>query len=600
MPFHDDERRLAIQYRFMGAALMLAVLFISAAFADQGAANSNEIDWLQLSMGLFGGLALFLAGLEVLSEGLKMAAGDTLRTVLQKLTVNRFLGAATGAFVTGVLNSSSVTTVLVVGFVTAGVMTLSQSVGVIMGANIGSTVTAQILAFNVSAFSLIPVAVGFFMYFTGKTERMKHFGMMIMGLGLVFYGMGLMSEGMKPLRTYEPFMELLARMENPIFGIFAGAVFTGLVQSSAATVGIAIAMASEGLLTLPAGIALALGANIGTCVTALLAALGKPTEAVRAAVVHISFNILGVVVWLPFISVLADVAVAVSPVTAALDGKEKLAAEVPRQIANANTMFNVINTLLFIGFTGWFARLAERLVPERETPTGVIIEPEFLDDGALKAPSVALENVRHEIERAGIITLSMMNQLGDALEKDDKDMLDEVARRDDEVDILDAEILGYLGKIRQAMLTEDESHIHQALMSSMTNIESVADVMETDIVETARTFIEGGYQISTEETREMVQGLWGSVARAFELAVQAVGKNDQRAAQDVMLMKDDIRDLADGLFERHATRLRSDDPKYLQKVRLLMTFIEQLRHMYTLTKRIARTHLPAEVARDTA
>ncbi|MCP3871031.1 MAG: Na/Pi cotransporter family protein, partial [Gammaproteobacteria bacterium] len=328
--------------------LLVGFVIVSTAFADQGASGGTEIDWLQLAMGLFGGLALFLGGLELLSTGLKLAAGNALRSVLQKLTVNRFLGAITGAFVTGVLNSSSVTTVLVVGFVTAGVMTLSQSVGVIMGANIGSTVTAQILAFNISAYALILVAGGFFMYFAGKTDRIKQIGMMIMGLGLVFYGMGLMSDGMKPLRTYQPFMDFLAEMENPLLGILAGAVFTGLVQSSAATVGIAIAMASEGLLTLPAGIALALGANIGTCVTALLAALGKPTEAVRASVVHISFNILGVVVWLPLLGFLADMAVTVSPAAAGLDGKAKLAAEVPRQIANANTMFNIINTLLFI------------------------------------------------------------------------------------------------------------------------------------------------------------------------------------------------------------------------------------------------------------
>ncbi|NNF97110.1 MAG: Na/Pi cotransporter family protein, partial [Halobacteria archaeon] len=263
------------------------LLLIGPAIATATSANpSDEIDinWLQLAMGLFGGLALFLFGLEFLSEGLKKVAGGTLRTILAKLTVNRFLGAMTGAFVTGVLNSSSVTTVLVVGFVTAGVMSLSQSVSIIMGANIGSTVTAQILAFNIAYYALIPVAVGFFMSFSGKTERTKYFGMMLMGLGLVFYGMGLMSDGMKPLRSYEPFMEILSKMELPLYGILVGAIFTGLVQSSAATVGIAIAMASEGLLTLPAGIALALGANIGTCVTALLAAMGKPTEAVRAAV----------------------------------------------------------------------------------------------------------------------------------------------------------------------------------------------------------------------------------------------------------------------------------------------------------------------------
>ena len=582
--------------------LCLATGFVvfSTAFAQLGPAETQEVDWLQLGMGLFGGLAIFLAGLDVLSEGLKKAAGNTLRTVLQKLTVNRFMGATTGAFVTAVLNSSSVTTVLVVGFVTAGVMTLAQSVGVIMGANIGSTMTAQLLAFNLSAYSLIPVAVGFFMTFASKSDRPKYFGMMIMGLGLVFYGMGLMSEGMKPLRSYEPFLDILASMENPLFGILAGAVFTSLVQSSAATVGIAIAMASEGLLALPAGIALALGANIGTCATALLAALGKPTEAVRAAVVHISFNIAGVLIWLPFLSILAEIAVDLSPAATGLEGTAKLAAEVPRQIANANTLFNVINTLLFIGFTTWFARLAERLIPERAPAKGVIIEPEFLDEAALEAPSIALENARREIERAGLITLEMMEALRNALEKKNKEQLDEVARRDDEVDILEAAIMAYLGQIRQRMLTEDEGATQQALVAAMMNIESVAGVIETDMVSVAKAYLEGEYEASTQETQDMVKGLFETVRRSVELVVKAVGQSDQRAAQEVLLLKDEIRDFADRLFERHAERLHSDDPKYLQRVRLMMTFIEQLRHMYTLTKRIAKTQLPIEVARQEA
>ena len=582
--------------------LLLAAGFLvfSMAFAGQAPAEANDVDWLQLGMGLFGGLALFLGGLDVLSEGLKLAAGNTLRTVLQKLTVNRFMGATTGAFVTAVLNSSSVTTVLVVGFVTAGVMTLAQSVGVIMGANIGSTMTAQLLAFNLSAYALIPVAIGFFMTFASKSDRPKYFGMMIMGLGLVFYGMGLMSEGMSPLRSYEPFLNILASMENPLYGLLAGAVFTGLVQSSAATVGIAIAMASEGLLALPAGIALALGANIGTCVTALLAALGKPTEAVRAAVVHILFNIAGVVIWLPFLTILAEIAIDISPAATGLEGTAKLAAEVPRQIANANTMFNVINTLLFIGFTTWFARLAEKLIPERAPAKDVIIEPEFLDEAALEAPSIALENARREIERAGLITLEMMEALRAAHQTKNKQQLDEVARRDDEVDILEAAVMSYLGKIRQHMLTEDEGATQQALVAAMMNIESVADVIETDMVGVIKAYLEGDFEVSTQETQEMMQGLFEAVRRSIELVVKAVGENDQRAAQEVLLLKDDIRDFADRLFERHAMRLHSDDPKYLQRVRLMMNFIEQLRHMYTLTKRIAKTQLPLEVAREEA
>lgn len=590
--------------RGMPLVALLSALFglviASAALAAPTAPEAPPIDWLQLNMGLFGGLALFLGGLEVLSQGLKNAAGNTLRDILEKLTVNRFMGALTGAFVTGVLNSSSVTTVLVVGFVTAGVMTLAQSVGVIMGANIGSTVTAQILAFNISAYSLIPVAVGFFMYFSAKAERTQYFGMMIMGLGLVFYGMGLMSEGMKPLRTYEPFLEILAEMENPALGILAGAVFTGLVQSSAATVGIAIAMASEGLLSLPAGIALALGANIGTCVTALLAALGKPAEAVRAAVVHIAFNVLGVLIWLPFLGLLADLAISLSPAAVDLEGKARLAAEVPRQIANANTLFNVINTLVFIGFTTWFARMAEKLVPERAAPADLIIVPEFLHEEALEAPAIALENARHEIHRAGVITLEMMDDLRAAFEAHSADQLDEVLKRDDEVDILHTEIMRYLGRVRRVMLTEDESLTQQSLMTAMTNLEGLADVMENDMVPLAKNYLEGEYEATSAETDELVTGLWESVRRAVELAVSAIGVHDQHAAQKVLLMKEDIRDLADRLVERQVQRLQSDDPKYLKRVQMLMTYIEKLRHMYTLAKRVAKTLLPVEVARDAA
>jgi len=266
--------------------LLLAIAF--SAFAVEPDVVAESPDWVQLFLGLFGGLALFLGGLQLLSEGMKKAAGQALKTVLAKLTTNRFTGALTGAFVTGILNSSTVTTLLVVGFISAGFMTLTQSVGVIMGANIGSTVTTQLLAFNLSAYSLGPVAIGFFMMFSAKREKVKYYGMMIMGLGLVFYGMGLMSSGMTPLRTYEPFLAILKGLENPLAGIAAGALFTAIVQSLAATVGIAIAMASEGLLALPAGIALALGANIGTAATTAFMGIlsSKSAGATRASVVQ--------------------------------------------------------------------------------------------------------------------------------------------------------------------------------------------------------------------------------------------------------------------------------------------------------------------------
>ena len=577
------------------AVILLTAAFL--AFAGELTVGAESPDWLQIFLGLFGGLALFLAGLQMLSEGMTKAAGKALTMVLAKLTTNRFMGAASGAFITGVLNSSTVTTLLVVGFISSGMMTLGQSVGVIMGANIGSTVTAQLLAFNLSAYSLGPVAIGFFMLFTAKREQVKYYGMMIMGIGLVFYGMGLMGDAMTPLRSYPPFLDILEGLERPLAGILAGAAFTAIVQSSAATVGIAIAMASEGLLGLPAGIALALGANIGTAATTALMGIlsAKSTEAVRASAVHVIFNVVGTLIWLPFIWLLVDLAVWASPSSLELEGVARDAADVPRQIANANTLFNVINTLLFIGFTGWFARLAERMVPERAPTEGIIIEPMFLDEAALVAPSVALQQVRMEAGRMGSIALSMLQDVMPALRDRDSERLKDIARRDDEVDILEAEILNYLGKMRGETLTEEESLEFQGLMMATDNLESLADVIETNIVALAHKVADLQSR-SGDETRKLLQELHISVVKSVELAVQAIRDNDQQAAESVLRMKDTLREQSDQLLERKAMRLTADDPDYLNLVRLEMSYVDQMRRIYTLAKRIAKVVLPPVLA----
>jgi phosphate:Na+ symporter len=548
-----------------------------------------EIDWLQLGMGLFGGLALFLGGLDQLSEGLKQAAGRTLKVVLERLTSNRFSGALTGAIVTGVLNSSSVTTVLVVGFVTAGVMTLSQSVGVIMGANIGSTVTAQVLAFNIAAYALGPVALGFFMTFAGRSERVRQVGMMVMGLGLVFFGMGLMSDAMRPLRSYPPFIELLASMERPVLGVLAGALFTALVQSSAATVGIAIALASEGLLSLGGGITLALGANIGTCATALLATIGKPPAAVRASIVHLVFNVLGVVVWLPLLSVLADLAVRVSPAAPELAGAARAAAEVPRQLANANTMFNVINTAIFLPFTAVFARLAERLVKEKPPARGALIEPRFLDEAALAAPTLALENARRETGRLAEIVQQMLVDVGPAVRERSVERFETLRRHAEETAVLEAAVLRYLGLLRTGVLTERESRETQALMEALVTFESLAAVIARDFAEIAR---QAGTLRPSAETTELLRGLYETVQHALELAVRAIRDADADAADQAVAMRETVVLQAKALLERQAARLRPDDPDYLQLARMQMSVVDKLARIYDLAARIARGVLP--------
>jgi phosphate:Na+ symporter len=358
------------------AALQAACLLWpqSAAAAESDPAPLNP---LAMGVGLLGGLALFLYGMEKMTDGLKAAAGEQMKVLLTKLTRNAVTGAITGALVTAVIQSSSVTTVLVVGFVSAGLMTLVQSIGVIFGANVGTTITAQIVAFNVTAAALPLITVGFLMIFLGKNGRARHYGDMLMGLGLIFYGMAAMGDAMAPLRTHEGFVELMRSMERPILGMLVGALFTALVQSSSATIGLVVVMATQGFVTLPAGIAIVFGAKIGTCVTALLAALGKPQDALRAAVVHVVYNVLGAVLWIAFIDQLASMAVWVSASHPDLQGAERLAQEVPRQVANAATIWATANMVIFLPFSALFARLAHRLVRIARCPRWSSFGPGF-------------------------------------------------------------------------------------------------------------------------------------------------------------------------------------------------------------------------------
>ena len=305
---------------------VLAVLVSGPAFS----AGDVEpgMDWWTMGMTLLGGLALFLFGMEQMAGSLKAVAGDSMKRVLAALTKSRLMGLITGAFVTAIIQSSSVTTVMLVGFVTANLMSLSQAIGIILGADIGTTITAQIVAFKVTKYALVLIAVGFFLIFTGKKERTKQYGQLIMGLGLIFFGMGMMSEAMAPLRTYTPFIELMQNVSNPLIGILVATLFTGLIQSSSATMGVIIALALQGLVSLEAGIALALGANIGTCVTAGLAAIGKPREAIRVAVAHVAFKIVGVLLIVWFIPPFAELVRYISPVAGPeVTGLDKLAEE---------------------------------------------------------------------------------------------------------------------------------------------------------------------------------------------------------------------------------------------------------------------------------
>jgi len=593
MNLEQLHRRQPLVLLALGVIAVALGLLARSALAADGA--TGDPDWLMMTVELLGGLAIFLYGMLQMEEGLKAVAGERMKGILARLTVNRFMGVGTGALVTAVIQSSSVTTVLVVGFISAGLMSLSQSVGVIMGANIGTTITAQIVAFKITKAALGMIAVGFAMLFIAKNERTKHYGEMLMGLGMVFFGMHVMSEAMEPLRSFQPFLDLMKTMDNPIVGVLIATAFTALIQSSSASTGIVIVMASQGFISLQAGIALAFGANIGTCATALLAVIGKPREAVRAALVHLGFNVCGVLIWLPFIGFIADFVTAISPSYPDLTGAARMAAETPRQIANAHTFFNVANTLIFIWFTTQIARLVEWLVPDKPLEEeAIIVRTRFLQEELLGTPSLALDQVRMEVMHMGETVHTMLQRIMPAIIRGDRAALEEIRRMDDTVDILHAGIIDYLGRISKQKLSDEQTRELLQLMEAVSNLENIGDIVETNLVVLGYDRIRDKVEIS-EATQGVLNGFQQAITRAVTAAVQAVAQRNQRAAQVVTGMKEEINEIADSAALHEARRLVAEEPNRIPAYTMEIDIIEKQKRIYYFAKRMARTVLPAAI-----
>ncbi|MEN8239784.1 MAG: Na/Pi cotransporter family protein [Actinomycetota bacterium] len=553
---------------------MLASLIIAT--AETAIDTTESIDWFDLIVGLVGGLALFLIGMELMTEALRLVVGDKARTVLEKLTSSRFAGLLTGAGITAVIQSSSVTTVLVVGFISAGLMSFLQSIPVILGSNIGTTITAQIIAFNVTSWALVFVAAGFGVSSIAKRQTRKAQGTAVMGLGLVFFGMVVMGGAMSPLRTYEPFIDAMATLDNPLLGILAGAALTALVQSSSATTGIVIVLASQGLITPVAGISLVLGANIGTSVTALLAAIGKPREAQRAAVAHLVFNVVGVLIWVPLVGWLSTIVSSIGGGTA-------------REIANAHTVFNVVNALIFLPFVDQFGALVAKLVPDK--PTDGVLRPKYLDKSLIRSPSLALAAARMEMLRMASRVQGMLGDILPATMDGTIDDLQDVEEMDDEVDSLHGLLLEYLGDIGEARLSEASSDELMDLFEATNALEAIGDIIETNMVALGHQRIGESVTVS-DETREVIEIYHTAVYNAFQLAMIAVTQKDQDAARKVSKEKSHIRNLERAATQHEAARLVADEPNRVATYRFETDLIANLKRIYYFTRRIARVAVP--------
>ncbi len=569
--------------------LLLSGLTLLSGPTHAAASGTDSIQWGVMAMSLFGGLALFLFGMEQMSTSLKAVAGDRMKSILAKLTGNRFMGAVTGAFVTAIIQSSSVTTVLVVGFISAGLMTLAQSVGVIMGANIGTTITAQIVAFQITKAALLMIGIGFSMMFASKNDKTRQYGTMLMGLGLVFYGMSVMSDAMKPLRTFQPFLDLMIQMENPITGILVAAAFTGLVQSSSATTGIVIVMATQGFITLPAGIALAFGSNIGTCVTAMLAAIGKPREAVRAATVHVFFNVAGVMLWFFFIPQLAEFVAWMSPAYPELSGVDRLGAEAPRQIANAHTIFNIANTMIFIGFTSQIAKFVEKILPDKAIGIESLeIRSKYLDQELLTTPTLALDRVRLEVLHMGEKVEKMFSRIMPAILSGNQNELNAIREMDNEVDLLYEQIIEYMGLISKGSLSDNQTEEFLALMEAVSDLENIGDTIETNLVDLGHNRLKAGFSISAT-TRKVLTDFHKTIQKALSLAIQSVSQSNTEVASTVIKMKHDINKLSNSAATHQAARLVAEEPNRIPAYTIEVDIIEKQKRIYYFAKRMAKT-----------
>lgn len=318
--------------------------------------EDGALDFFKMAMGALAGLVLFIYGVTRLAEGLEDLGTERMKNLLSKFTTNRFAGVLTGAVATTLLESSSVTIIMVIAMVSAGILNFVQSLGVVLGSNIGTAVGAQIISLNIELYVPILMFTGILLFFLGKTHRLKIIGLIILGFGLMFYGLEAIDEAMKPFRDYQPFLNWMKTLgDNPILGALVGAIFTVIIQSSSATVAIVVTLASSGLIGLPAGVAIMLGAEIGTCADTLLATIGRGSAALRTGVFHLLFNLFSVIVGITFAPQLVQIAQAISG-----------GAGVGRQVANAQMLFNILGVVIVIGFLPVIARLLEKLIPDKQ------------------------------------------------------------------------------------------------------------------------------------------------------------------------------------------------------------------------------------------
>ncbi|MEI5905830.1 Na/Pi cotransporter family protein [Bacillus spongiae] len=503
-----------------------------------------DLNWQEMLFQFFGGLGIFLYGIKFMGDGLQKSAGDRLRDILDRFTTNPIMGVLAGIIVTILVQSSSATTVITVGLVSAGFMTLRQAIGVIMGANIGTTVTAFIIGIDIGEYALPIIAIGSMLLFFFKSKKVHNAGQIVFGFGALFYGLELMSGGMKPLRSLEAFSDLtLSMSDNPILGVVVGTLFTVIVQSSSATIGILQELFTEDLISLTAALPVLFGDNIGTTITAVLAAIGTSVAARRAAATHVLFNIVGTTLFLILLTPF-QLFVEFLQTTFSLNPK--------MTIAFAHGSFNITNTLIQLPFVGVLAMIVTKLIPGEDSIIeykSKHLDPMFIE----QSPSIALGQAKEEVLRMGQFAVKGLEETNEFLRTKTSKHADSAYQIEGAINNLDKKITDYLIQLSSSSLSEVESERHSILMDTVRDIERIGDHFE-NIVELVEYQQTNKVKV-TDQAMSDLEGMFKLTIDTVQKAITCLDQNDQSIAREVAEKEDLIDKMERKLRKQHILRL---------------------------------------------
>lgn len=510
-----------------------------------------------------GGLGLFILGMKMMTDGLQMTAGDRIRRILGAVSSNRFVGCGTGAVATAMVQSSSATTVMLISFVGAGMMTLQQAVGVILGANVGTTVTAQMIAFKLTKAALPAIAIGVPLKFFSKRPSRRYLGDVILGFGLLFYGMTVMKHGLSPIKGDPAFIEFFTRFDPSTVGglllcVATGAILTIMVQSSSATVGLTMTLAMQGLLSFPAAMALVLGENIGTTITAELATIGATNiNAHRAARAHTMFNVLGVCLMLlifpHFVKMIEFITMTMGsgPVDLVENGE---VVNISRFIANGHTTFNVVNALFFLCVLPWLIKVAIWLSPKEEEEDQDLFRMPAFDDRFIDNPIAAITQVKSEIVRMADIALITLKNTLKAVQSRDAKKLSKWRRYEDHLDAMQKEIVGHLTRIYQSDVSETEAKELSSMIRMTNNIERVGDAVE-NLAEMTEDILDKDIQFSKDALKD-IHVISNQAVAFLMLVLEGMQDIKPNFMSDAQTIEDNIDFMRDEMRTHHIYRLK--------------------------------------------